>query len=64
MQRYLNGFNLFLKTSRELLEISIVICNIGTVADDNIYQTIRFYETGVFSGDETIKRLKTEVLFD
>ena len=41
-----------------------MICNIGTVADDNIYQTIRFYETGVFSGDETIKRLKTEVLFD
>jgi len=36
----------------------------GPVADDNIYQTIRLFEVGVFDADETVKRLKTEVLHD
>ena len=35
---------------------------IGPVADDNVYQTIRFFETGVYDAEETVKRLKTEVL--
>ena len=49
------------------------------MADDNVYQSIRLFETGVFdagetvkrlfeteilSADETVKRLKTEVLHD
>lgn len=38
--------------------------SIGPVADDNVYQTIRFFETGVFDEEETIKRLKVEKLQD
>ena len=37
---------------------------IGPVADDNVYQSIRLFETGVFNAEETVKRLKTEVLHD
>ena len=36
--------------------------HIGPVADDNVYRTIRLFETGVLETDETLKRLKTEVL--
>ena len=38
--------------------------HIGPVADDNVYQSIRFFETGILSAEETVKRLKTEVLHD
>lgn len=38
--------------------------HIGPVADDNVYQSIRFYESGIFDAEETVKRLKTEVLHD
>lgn len=38
--------------------------HIGPVADDNVYQSIRFFETGVYDAEETVKRLKTEVLHD
>lgn len=38
--------------------------HIGPVADDNVYRTIRLFETGVFDEAETLKRLKTEVLQD
>ena len=34
------------------------------MADDNVYQSIRLFETGVFDAEETVKRLKTEVLHD
>ncbi len=37
---------------------------IGPVADDNVYRSIRLFETGVLDSDETVKRLKTEVLQD
>lgn len=37
---------------------------IGPVADDNVYESIRYFETGVFDEEQTIKRLKTEVLQD
>ena len=37
---------------------------IGPVADDNVYQSIRFFETGILNAEETVKRLKTEVLQD
>ena len=38
--------------------------HIGPVADDNVYQSIRFFETGILNAEETVKRLKTEVLHD
>ena len=37
---------------------------IGPVADDNVYRSIRLFETGVLDTDETVKRLGTEVLQD
>ena len=38
--------------------------NIGPVADDNVYRSIRLFETGVLDEDEAVKRLKTESLHD
>ena len=38
--------------------------HIGPVADDNVYQSIRFFETGILNAEETVKRLKTETLHD
>ena len=38
--------------------------HIGPVADDNVYQSIRFFETGILDAEETVKRLKTELLQD
>ena len=38
--------------------------HVGPVADDDVYQSIRFFETGVLNAEETVKRLKTEVLQD
>ena len=38
--------------------------HMGPVADDNVYQTVRLFETEILSADETVKRLKTEVLHD
>lgn len=38
--------------------------HIGPVADDNVYRSIRLFETGVLDADETVKLLKTEVLQD
>ena len=38
--------------------------HIGPVADDNVYRSIRLFETGVLDADETVRRLKTEVLQD
>lgn len=37
---------------------------VGPVADDNVYETIRLFESGVYTRDETIRRLKTERLFN
>ena len=38
--------------------------HIGPVADDNVYQTIRLFETGAYDAEYTVKKLKTEVLHD
>ena len=38
--------------------------HLGPVADDNVYQSIRFFETGIYSAEETVKRLKTKLLHD
>lgn len=37
---------------------------IGPVADDNVYLTVKLFETGVLDKDEALKRLKVEKLFD
>lgn len=38
--------------------------HIGPVADDNVYQSIRLFETGAYDAEYTVKRLKTEILHD
>ena len=38
--------------------------HIGPVADDTVYAAIQLYENSVLDAQETIKRLKTEVLRD
>ena len=38
--------------------------NIGPVADDNVYESILFFETGILDAKQTVKRLKTEKLQD
>lgn len=38
--------------------------HVGPVADDNVYQSIRLFETGVYDAEYTVKRLKTEILHD
>ena len=38
--------------------------HIGPVADDNVYQSIRYFETGVYDAEYTVKKLKTEILHD
>ena len=38
--------------------------HIGPVADDNVYRSIRLFETGILDAEETVKRLKTELLHD
>lgn len=37
---------------------------LGPVADDNVYETIRLYESGVYTREEALRRLKTERLFN
>ena len=36
----------------------------AVVADDNVYETIRLYESGVYTRDEALRRLRTERLFN
>lgn len=43
---------------------SHVDMHIGPVADDNVYQSIRLFETGAYDAEYTVKKLKTEVLHD
>lgn len=38
--------------------------HIGPVANDNVYQTIKLFESGLYDIDYTLKRLKAEVLQD
>ncbi|MBR6603989.1 MAG: DUF3990 domain-containing protein [Clostridia bacterium] len=38
--------------------------HIGPVADDNVYQSIRLFETGAYDAEYTVKKLKIEVLHD
>jgi len=36
----------------------------GPVADDNVYLSIKLFETGVLNKEETLKRLKIRKLFN
>ncbi len=38
--------------------------HIGPVADDNVYQSIRLFETGAYDAEYTVKKLKTELSHD
>ena len=37
---------------------------IGPVADDGVYEVVRFYEIGVYDLNEALKRLKVEKLYN
>ena len=37
---------------------------IGPVADDSVYEVVRFYEIGIYDLEETLKRLKVEELYN
>ncbi len=37
---------------------------VGPVADDNVYQTLRLFETGIYSKAEAMRRLLAERLFN
>jgi len=50
------------RRGKEILEEYDIV--IGPVADDNVYLTIKLFETGVLDKDEALKRLKVEKLFD
>ncbi len=52
------------KNRRGEEHIDGVDMHIGPVADDNVYRSIRLFETGVLDAEETVKRLKAELLHD
>lgn len=55
----------FVVKNRRGVEESIVKdLHIGPVADDNIYRSIRLFETGAYDAEYTVKKLKAEVLHD
>ncbi len=49
---------------RGLPVVELIDMHIGPVADDDVYKSIRFFETGILDAEETVKRLKTEELKD
>lgn len=55
----------FVVSNRKGAESTVIHdLHIGPVADDNIYQSIRLFETGAYDAEYTVKKLKTEVLHD
>ncbi|GAA0179034.1 DUF3990 domain-containing protein [Clostridium sediminicola] len=50
------------RRGKEILEEYDII--IGPVADDNVYLTVKLFETGVLEKEEALKRLKVEKLFN
>jgi len=49
------------RNGRDVKQYDIII---GPVADDKIYQVVRFFEMGAYDKDEALKRLKVETLFN
>lgn len=56
--------NFVAKNRKGEILINNLDMHIGPVADDNVYQTIRLFETGAYDAEYTIKKLKTEELHD
>lgn len=55
----------FVVNNRRGLAVSdSVDLHIGPVADDNVYKSIRLFETGAYDVEYTLKMLKTQVLHD
>lgn len=50
------------RRGKEILDEHDIV--IGPVADDNVYLTVKLFETGVLDKKEAVKRLKVEKLFD
>ena len=50
------------RSGREVAEPYDIV--FGPVADDKVYTVVQFYENGIYSKEEAIKRLKVEALFD
>ena len=42
----------------------LIDVHVGPVADDNVYRSIRLFETGAYDAEYTVKKLKTETLHD
>ena len=59
-----NWLSFVVKNRRGELTLENIDMHIGPVADDNVYQSIRLFETGAYDAEYTVKRLKTEVLHD
>jgi len=53
----------FICTCRRNMETAYDMV-LGPVADDNVYATVKLFETGVLDREETIKRLKVETLYN
>lgn len=60
----LEWLNFVVNNRRGYSETNNCDMHIGPVADDNVYATIRLYETNILGANETLLRLKTEVLQD
>lgn len=54
----------FVVNNRKGISTQTKDLHIGPVADDNIYQSIRLFETGAYDAEYTVRKLKTEVLHD
>lgn len=53
-----------IKNRKGVLSYRSADIHIGPVADDNVYQSIKLFETGAYDVEYTVKKLKTEVLQD
>ena len=60
----LDWLNFVINNRRGIQQDETIDMHIGPVADDNVYKSIRLFETQVIDAEETVKRLKTEILQD
>ncbi len=60
----IDWLNFIMNNRNGIQPLENIDMTIGPVADDNVYATIRFFETGFIDAEDTIRRLKTEVLQD
>lgn len=60
-ERWLDFITVNRRGKKVLDQYDIVI---GPVADDNVYLTVKLFETGVLDKEEAVRRLKIEKLFN